>query len=208
MDVRRAYLDAAAAAEALVCDPALGRTWNDESVLVGWSNGLLAAHLARSILQVEWFLDADAPAAATIDAVTYYAALTGTTDPTSALNVGVRERSEETMRDGCEALGATTSAALARLTARIPSERSDRCISSFGRPMLLDEYLRTRLVELCFHGDDLALSLGVTSTPPPGALALAGELLFNVATRRHGPLATLRYLGRRERADADVLRVL
>ena len=42
-------------------------------MLTGWSNGLLAAHLVRSILQVEWFLDGPEPGEPMIDAVEYYA---------------------------------------------------------------------------------------------------------------------------------------
>lgn len=100
-------------------------------------------------------------------------------------------------------------AALGRLRARLPAEPGERRVEALGRVLLLDEYLKTRLVELTVHMDDLALSVGV-STPrePADAYTVAIETLVHVATRRNGPLIVLRALSRAERQGADVLRVL
>lgn len=56
-DVRAAYLQAAREATALIGSPAIAEAWAAESALPGMSVGALASHLARSVLQVEWFLD-------------------------------------------------------------------------------------------------------------------------------------------------------
>lgn len=60
----------------------------------------LAGHLARSVLQVEWFMDGPTAGAETVSPVHYYARLKSTALAVSALNVGVRARSEETSAAG------------------------------------------------------------------------------------------------------------
>jgi hypothetical protein len=74
---------------------------------------------------------------------------------------------------------------------------------------VLDEYLRTRLVELTVHIDDLALSLDVDPpVVPSAAYEVAIGVLVEVGRRRTSDLAVLRALTRRERDDVDALRVL
>jgi len=168
-------------------------------VLTGWSCGLLAAHIARSLLQVEWFLDAEEPCVTSIDAVTYYAALRDTDSPSSSLNVGVRQRSQQTADLGANELARLTTASLDALRARLPNESSDRRLTLFGRAMLLDQYLITRTVELCVHLDDLVESTDVSIKLPSTAIDIANETLIRVARRRHGDIAILRALTRSER---------
>jgi hypothetical protein len=75
--------------------------------------------------------------------------------------------------------------------------------------MTLDEYLRTRVVELVVHADDLAASVGVEPVPPqPATTAVAIDVLVGVARIRHGDMAVLRALARRERDTVRALRVL
>jgi len=206
--VRDAYLSAADVACTALRNADVIAHWNDDSVLAGWSCGLLIAHIARSLLQVEWFLDAEEPSTAGIDAVTYYAALRDTDSPTSSLNVGVRQRSQETADLGATELARLTTASLLALRARLPDEPSDRRLTSFGRPMLLDQYLTTRTIELCVHLDDLAESTGIPIELPLTAIDIANETLVRVARRRHGGIAILRALTRSERDSCAALRVL
>ncbi|MBC7762607.1 MAG: hypothetical protein H7201_12605 [Candidatus Saccharibacteria bacterium] len=77
-----------------------------------------------------------------------------------------------------------------------------------GEEIYLDEYLRTRLVELAIHIEDLALSINVTATVPMAAVAAAVDVLVAVARERHGDIAVLRALSRRERDTVMALRVL
>ena len=75
--------------------------------------------------------------------------------------------------------------------------------------LLLDEYLKTRLVELTVHMDDLAFSLDLpTPVYPEAAYTVVIDTLVSVATLRSGPLIVLRALSRGERQAPDVLRVL
>ena len=75
--------------------------------------------------------------------------------------------------------------------------------------MTVDEYLRTRVVELVVHADDLAASVGVAPMAPrPETGKIAIDALVDVARIRHGDLAVLRALARRERDPVGALRVL
>lgn len=172
--------------------------------------GGLAARLGRAILQVEWYLDGEVTDRDPIDAVVHYAQLEGVTNLDSPLNVGVRQRGEETAQGGPAAVLAKCTDVLERLRTRLPVEPPDRVLSAFGRVLTLDEYLRTRLVEMCVHIEDLSLSLGDKETLPVPSAALADvvEVLTGVAVARHGRPAVIRALTRRERDAVDALRVL
>lgn len=208
---REAYGAGADVAVALVTGPGVAAAWDAPSVLAGLRVGELAAHLARSVLQVEWYLDGplaeDAPL---VDAAEYYGDLAGTTEPTSALNTGVRERSAETAAQGPGALATAVSAARARLRDRLAHESADRrmTVRHQGHTLLLDEYLRTRCVELAAHTEDLALSLGSDVRAPASTLAVAVDVLVGAARHRHGDVEVLHALARRERDGREALRVL
>lgn len=210
MNVRDAYLGAALAAVDLLGRRELGEKWNDDSVLPQFTVRGLAGHLARSILQVEWFLDMDAPTDPPISAVQYYAELAGVDRVDSELNVGVRSRGEETAAGGWARLYLDAGNALDRLRDRLASVPADRMVLAFGRSLPIDEYLKTRLIELTVHVDDLALSVGVPyPVVPEAATTIAIAVLVGVARARSGDLAVLRALTRRERdPGAGALRVL
>lgn len=210
--IRDIYLEAAEAALSLLQNEQTSFRWRDESVLEGMTVGVLASHLARSILQVGWFLDGDltgqqSPVSATI----YYARLTDTSSRSSALNAGVEQRSAESAARGFALIADEAGDALKELQTRLTTEPADRRVAVAHRPgeeLLLDEYLRTRLVELAVHTEDLALSVDVDCAAPPRAVAAAVDLLVDAARARHGDLAVLHALSRRERDDAQALRVL
>ncbi len=207
--MRNLYLQTATVTTELVADPSVAERWEDQSVLPHFGVGGLAGHLARSVLQVEWYLDADVGDAEPVTASEYYAGLEGVHDADSELNTAVRQRGEEVALDGPTALADRTAAALERLTTRLPAEPDDRRVEAIGRVLLLDEYLKTRLVEMTVHMDDLGLSVGLSPPEAPAdAYGVAIVTLVEVATRRHGPVAILRALTRHERQGTEILRVL
>ena len=67
-----------------------------------------------------------------------------------------------------------------------------------GEAMLLDEYLRTRCIELTVHAENLALTLGTEATCSNAAVAVAIDVLFEAARKRWGDAAVLHALARRE----------
>jgi len=105
---------------------------------------------------------------------------------------------------------------LGRLETRLPAEPLDRRMPAVGGAVIgLDEFLRTRLVELAVHSEDLALSVGLPVTDAgvaeegvAEAVAEAVDVMVGAARVRHGDAAVLRALTRRERDDVDALRVL
>jgi hypothetical protein len=207
--IRDTYLRAAAVAVELVARPEVATRWDEPSILPRLTVKGLASHLARAVLQVEWFLDAPVSDQEPMDAVQYFAELQNTDDLDSTMNVTVRRRAEETAAAGWASLLDNVRGTLGRLQTRLSQERQDRRIEAWGRVLLLDEYLRSRLIELSIHADDLALSVDVP-TPDLGedAVATAVGTLFDVAIARHGRFAVLRALTRRERDEIAALRVL
>ena len=211
-EIRRSYLLVAGAAVELLAEERTGKAWDRPSVLEGMSVGVLAAHLARSVLQLGWFLDGDVLGnSSPIPASTYYAWLTDTTSRWSVLNQGVQTRSAETAAKGASLTSAETREALALLRHRFEIEGENRRVAVAHRPgeeLLLDGYLATRLVQLSVHIEDLSLSVGSTAEAPLAAVARAVDVLVAAARERHGDRAVLHALSRRERDDRSALRVL
>ena len=159
---------------------------------------------------VKVYLDREEPDEEPISTSAYYAAAVDVTDIASPLHVAVRERGEEHAAGGYEALVHQYEDELKHLKPRLAGEPEDRRIRVFkDLVLLLDDYLVTRMIELIVHSDDLAVSVGL-DTPefPPVAAGLAIDALVGVALLRHGDLAVLRALTRRERDDVEALRVL
>jgi hypothetical protein len=208
-DIRDVYLATCRASLELLAEPAVATGWRDASVLPEFDVSALAGHLARSTLQVEWFLDDEEPTDAPITAVEYYAALRGVHDRGSELNVAVRARGAEAAMGGPDRLVTTVRDALDRLTRRLPREPGRRQLTALGRTLRLDEYLRTRLVELTVHIDDLALSVRVQPPSlPRDAYVIAVSTLVDVGRAKYGDLEVLHALTRRERDVHDALRVI
>jgi hypothetical protein len=208
---RRTYLDTARILPGLLGLPECAEHWDSDSRLPLMSVGALTGHATRAVFQVAHYLDDPDPGdPRPVDAAGYLAAVPDLADPDSEVNAGVRRRGQDLATRGLRTLATDLTRCLDDLTDRLPTEPVTRQVRVFGgHPMLLDEYLRTRLVELVVHLDDLALSLGVpTPDLPDAALVEVVEVLVGVARRRHGPLAVVRALARRERDTVRALRVL
>lgn len=209
MEIRQTYLATAAVAVELLGDAEVAARWDGASVLADLSLGGLASHLGRAVLQVDVYLDAPVPEGRPIGAAVYYARLAGTRDLGSPLNVGVRERSAQLAARGHGAVLAEVAASLEHLRGRLPAEPAERRLEALGHVLTLDDYLRTRVVELVVHIDDLAASLGrPTPELPEPATESALQTLVGVAGLVHGPLPVLRAMARRERQGPEVLQIL
>jgi Mycothiol maleylpyruvate isomerase N-terminal domain len=207
-DIRTAFFAAADAARPVVAVPEVGDRWRDPSALSEMSVGALTAHLVRAVTNVDRYLEAEPPgtdAAPLVSAAAYF--LPVTSDLASADNVRVRSSSSEEALLGQRAVVGRMGRAIDRLRARLPSEPEDRLVRAGDQVLLLDQYLRSRLIELTVHIDDLCVSLGRETPPLPGIQVAIGALM-EVATLRHGELAVLRALARRERDAVQALRVI
>ena len=217
--VRARYLAAARTALELLDSSEVAERWDEASVLEGMSVADLTGHLALSgVLIVEQLLDGVDPASATpVTGGQYYGGFVSAVDPASELNAAVRERSHAVAVRGREAVVRAASGALERLADRLVAEPASRQVESRGLALLLDEFLRTRSVELAVHVEDLELSVGLgpglTAADPvpdvPDDLVTdAIDVLVAAAVARHGGPAVLRALTRRERDHVDALHVL
>jgi hypothetical protein len=99
---------------------------------------------------------------------------------------------------------------LVRLLDNAEAARAVAVIRVSGAQVPLRDYLRTRVLELVVHGDDLICSVpGLAAPgPPPGSLEVSLGVCLQLAQGRVGGLAVLRAFTRGERALPGALRVL
>jgi hypothetical protein len=205
-DVRSAFLAVAGTAREIVGLTAVALHWEEPSALPEMTVGALVAHLARAVTNIERGLEAAEPAGEEpISGAAYLAPVNA--DLASGNNVRIRATSTEEALVGHRAVLGQMDRALERLRGRLEGEPEGRLVKARDEVLLLDDYLRTRIIELAIHTDDLCVSIGRATPPLPG-LAVAIEALVEVAILRHGELAVLRALARRERDPDQVLRVI
>ena len=153
--------------------------WSEPG-LGSWTVRSLAGHTARAILTVENYLLQEEPGDVTIaTAEDYYStAYLIFTDDAAVAARGI---------EAGEWLGANpaaqVSAALARATAAIESQPSNRIVSIGGMGIRLPEYLRTRVFELVVHTIDLSRATGLPHGLPDFAVQDAVTLAAAVASR-------------------------
>ncbi|PZR77611.1 MAG: hypothetical protein DLM65_15330 [Candidatus Aeolococcus gillhamiae] len=208
-ETRLTFLAAAAEARTALVHADVEARWDAPSALAEMTIGELAAHLARAVITVQTYLRN--PVSKTeepMSAVSYYAAMEGLSDVASPLNAGVRKRAAEGARAGCRDVIESFDGSLAELHHALTTEPDDRLVEMIGNRVLpLDECLLSRVLELTVHTDDLWVSIG-RPTPALTGMQPTIRLLVDIAEMRHGELAVLRALSRRERDPGDALRVL
>ncbi len=205
--IRDVFIDAAKRAVDVVEDDRVSNSWDGPSSLEGYSIGELAAHLCRAIVTVDGYLNAGSASIADgsdLDAPDYFLFALGDHDPIdSDHHHGIRQRSADMAASGRSDVLDATRGALDRLSVALPVTGSPFTLSVFGGArMELDEYLRTRIVELCVHTDDLAASIdGLEAELSAEAWRVARETLVELAARKSGDRELALGLSRRERTD-------
>jgi len=206
--VRLLVIEAVDAAAVLIGSDAVADRWNEPSALAGMTVGALCAHLVRAAGSVLAYLDRTAPAARPagelLTPVTYFHA---------AIDSPIHERIKEVSADEA-AVGPADVArhceeVAAGLRTRLAAEPTDRLVAALGGRMLtLDDFCRTRLIEVLFHLDDVAASVGVPcpDTSVEGRTIVI-DTVVGIARRQHGDWAVLHALARDERKEGDVFPV-
>lgn len=206
---RRAWLDCVAVTRSVLGTPEVRERWNDPSALQGWTLSTLAGHVIRGSTILNDYLDAPIPANTNvITAAEYWRRVPG--DPTLPIHAGITERARAQAERGLDTGLADLDAGVQRLQAACETEPDGRLVTALANQVLtFDDLLICRCVELTVHTDDLAVSVGIPTPPlPQDATELSIDCLVGAARLRHGDVAVLRALTRRERDAPEALRVI
>ncbi|GIU87448.1 MAG: hypothetical protein KatS3mg009_1963 [Acidimicrobiia bacterium] len=192
--VRGAFLEAADAARALVAAPATERRWREPGASAGTGIAALAGRLARHVVVVEEVSRAKPPRRAPAANAPQYLVAAPPEEPPP-------------VTEGPGPLLARVDEALASLRGRLGALAPGHVVPAPGAvPMLLDEYLVTRIVGLVVHADDLASGLGEPAPAfGPVTTACAIGCLLEVARLRSGDLSVVRAMVRPGRDDPPAI---
>jgi uncharacterized protein (TIGR03083 family) len=154
--------------------------WNEPALGV-WDVRSLVGHTARAISTVETYLNAGPAAEVTTqDAETYYAEVFDAyTD-----NDAIAARGVEAGKALNENSGAEFEATLNRALALIQASGPDYVVAIGPIGIPLNEYLRTRVIELVIHSMDIAQAVGLQHGIPSDVVANVADLAARVAVRK------------------------
>jgi len=197
-----------AAAQLIASDPVAAR-WDRPSSLEAMSVGALSAHLVRAAGSTLAYLDRTDPLAVPDDElltpVTYFHAALD-----SPIHDQIKDVSAQEATAGHHAVAAKCQSVCTELARRLPNEPEDRLVGALGGRMLtLDDFCRTRLIEMLLHIDDLASSVGMEPPPTdPAGFDIVIETIIGIARLVHGDRAVLVGLARAERSSGTIFPVL
>jgi len=206
--VRELVIEAVDASAGLIASDEVSVRWNDPSALDGMTVGALSAHLVRAAGSVLAYLDRTDPSArpegALLTPVTYFHAAID-----SPIHERIKEVSATESMAGPAEVAARCADIASSMRIRFAAEPSDRLVAALGGRMLtLDDFCRTRLIEVLLHLDDLAVSVGVArpETDEEGP-AIVIDVLMGIDRMLHGDWEVLRALARDERRTVAVFPV-
>ena len=206
--VRAHVVEAVSKATELIATPATAERWDQPSALEGMTVGALSAHLVRAAGATIAYLDRTPPDRRPdgdlLTAVTYFHAAVD-----SPIHDQIKDVSATESAIGHEATVAKCRQLAADLESRLAAEPADRLVAALGgRLLTLDDFCRTRLIEVLLHLDDLAVSTGQPrpATDPEGA-AIIIDICINIARDRNGDWGVLYALTRAERSTQTVFPV-
>src|SRR4051795_9261413 len=186
-DVRALVIEATEAAAELMADERIAAAWDQPSALTGMTVGALSAHLVRAAGSVSAYLDRTDPSAAPegelLTPVTYFHAAID-----SPIHERIKEVSASESVVGPADMAARCAEVAAAMRPRFAAEPPDRLLGALGGRMLtLDDFCRTRLIEVLIHLDDLAASVGLPcpETSVEGRTIVV-DILLGIARDQHG----------------------
>ena len=175
----------------------------------------VASHAVHSVLWLEELLKSIEPVGLrTVTVLEYFGPnrMEGSHDA-DHFSASLRAAAEAFAQTGPEIVNAACITARDELVGLLTDASVTRAVSVVrvpGGQVPLGEYLRTRVLEIVVHGDDVVCSVaGMTVTgPPPDSMATCLGVCLELARARAGDLRILRAFTRRERAEKDVFLVL
>jgi hypothetical protein len=206
--VRALVIEAVEVAAELMARDEVTARWDQPSALQDMTVGALCAHLVRAAGATLAYLDRtgrDArPDGELLTPITYFHAAID-----SPIHERIREVSAAEAAAGPVELAAKCAQIAAAMRDRFAEEPADRLVGALGGRMLtLDDFCRTRLIEVLLHLDDLAASVGLPCPDTSAASrTIVVDVLVGIARMQHGDWEVLRALAREERRTAHVFPV-
>jgi mycothiol maleylpyruvate isomerase-like protein len=210
-----AYLGAVDWLRSILGRSEVADAWAEPSAVAEYTVGGVAAHAVHGVLWLEQLLRDSEPAGLRKVSI---AEFFGTNrvegsvdgDPFSA---SLRAAAEAFARTGPPVVAAACTASRDELVSLLSAARADRAVPVVrvaGGQVSLQDYLRTRVLEVVVHADDVACSVPglLVADPPPAAIEVGLGVCLEMARARAGSVATLRAFTRAERAEPDALRIL
>jgi uncharacterized protein (TIGR03083 family) len=194
-------------------DPISAR-WESDSVLEGFTIGALVAHLYSAIRLFESALDKPEASYDRVGDITSFYILNRVDDRVQLqddFHVAIRRYAAQLAEQGPDVLIAKFDALATRPRGALADVAMTRLVPIWrieGGATQLGDYLRTRVVELVVHADDLAASVDIEIEIPAEAAGVAFAAFLDLARSRSGDVAVMRAFARGERCDPEVLRVL
>ncbi|HSV40549.1 MAG TPA: maleylpyruvate isomerase family mycothiol-dependent enzyme [Nocardioidaceae bacterium] len=192
----------------------VARRWKEASALGGYTIGGLVAHVGAAVAWLGAVIDTSEPEGVPVIGLgDYYGpfAVRTNDDLDSAVHTMLRAQGERGAEAGATDTVAKLRTRVDKLGQRLTDEDGSRLLDlrpSLPVTMRLDDFVATRVVELVVHGDDLAVSAGITAQPPPEGSASTIETLMTTVVTQHGDLEVIRALARSERSQARVFPAL
>jgi Mycothiol maleylpyruvate isomerase N-terminal domain len=210
-----AYLGAVDWLRGLLGRAEVAAAWPEPSAIAGYTVGGVASHAVHSVLWLEQLLKNVEPVGLrTVTTLEYFGPnrIEGS-DDADPFSASLRAAAEAFAQTGPEIVNAACITARDELVGLLTDASVARAVSVVrvpGGQVPLGEYLRTRVLEIVVHGDDVACSVaGMTVVgPPPDSMATCIDVCLELARARAGDLPVLRAFTRRERAEKDVFLVL
>ncbi|HWF16690.1 MAG TPA: maleylpyruvate isomerase N-terminal domain-containing protein [Acidimicrobiales bacterium] len=210
-----AYLGAVDWLRSILLRSEVAASWGEPGALLHYSVGGVAAHAVHGVVWLEQVLKDAEPLGLRSVAVGEFFGLNRVegVDDDDPFAASLRSAAESFAQTGAPLVAAACTAARDELVGLLVAASAARAVPVIrvaGGQVPLSEYLRTRILEVVVHGDDVVSSVpGLhVPDPPPAAMGVSLEVCLELARARVGDLASLRAFTRTERALPDALRVL
>jgi hypothetical protein len=188
--------------------------WARPSLLSDYTVGGLASHAVHGVVWLEQLLkDTEPKGLRPVGVIDFFGLNRVEEETVDSLGASLRSAAEAFALTGAGAVTAACTTSRGELVGLLDGASSDRAVPVLrvaGGRVALGDYLRTRVLEVVVHGDDIVCSVPSLTTPDPpvGAMEVSLGVCLELARARVGDLGTLRGFTRTERAPPDPLRVL
>jgi hypothetical protein len=209
-----AYLSAVDWLRGILRRSEIAEAWGQPSAVPDYTVGGMAAHAVHGVVWLEQLLKDTEPAGLRPVTIAGFFGLNRVEgDAVDPFAASLRAAAEAFALTGATVVTAACTTArdeLVELLDGASSARAVPVIRAAGGQVSLCDYVRTRVLEVVVHGDDIVCSVpGLTvPDPPSGALEVSLGVCLEMARARVGDLGALRAFTRAERAQPEALRVL